>query len=304
MNLTDVEKAVIELSSRHPDLTKEFLRTLLEASGWEAKNIKEAEMLFLGRFGSNSTNGSAQNLPDLHPNEYKREASAEQSLHSDSVSSASVDSFEAFHPKVVDEPLKNQPADDGNTDISMNTRDSITVTKHEEQETVRKTSNESLLFKESRQVPTDRPQESLIKDRETPLNRDTKKLALPDNLPLVPFESSPHVWSFGRYKDTFHPEQPPVDSEQSGQNEQVSRVVSQVTYKTKAQPQIVAATEVVAPQVVVSSRLDATPKATPPEADFEKTPITIGDESLVVLAAVMLLAIMLILGYMYSNGRL
>jgi hypothetical protein len=40
------------------------------------------------------------------------------------------------------------------------------------------------------------------------------------------------------------------------------------------------------------------------EIDFEKTPISKGEESLVVLAGIMLLAIMLILGYMYGNGRL
>ena len=36
----------------------------------------------------------------------------------------------------------------------------------------------------------------------------------------------------------------------------------------------------------------------------EKVPMTKGDESLVFLAGVMLLVIILILGYMYSNGRL
>jgi hypothetical protein len=40
------------------------------------------------------------------------------------------------------------------------------------------------------------------------------------------------------------------------------------------------------------------------EIDYEKTPISTGEESLVVLAGIMLLAIMLILGYMYGNGRL
>ena len=37
---------------------------------------------------------------------------------------------------------------------------------------------------------------------------------------------------------------------------------------------------------------------------LEKSPMTRGDESLVFLAGAMLLAIILILGYMYSNGRL
>ncbi len=37
---------------------------------------------------------------------------------------------------------------------------------------------------------------------------------------------------------------------------------------------------------------------------LEKIPLTKGDESLVFLAGVMLLVIILILGYMYSNGRL
>jgi hypothetical protein len=40
------------------------------------------------------------------------------------------------------------------------------------------------------------------------------------------------------------------------------------------------------------------------DISLEKTPLTKEDESLVFLAGVMLLVIILILGYMYSNGRL
>jgi hypothetical protein len=45
---------------------------------------------------------------------------------------------------------------------------------------------------------------------------------------------------------------------------------------------------------------------TPHEEEIvaEAVPMTKGDESLVMLAGVMLVAILLILGYMYSNGRL
>jgi cytochrome c-type biogenesis protein CcmH/NrfG len=93
---------------------------------------------------------------------------------------------------------------------------------------------------------------------------------IPDNLPLLPFESSPHVWSFSKYKDTFHGEVMPHSVEELSQKKPTGQA----------------------------------PSHEGDEISLEKTPMTKSDESLVFLAGVMLLVIILILGYMYSNGRL
>lgn len=125
--------------------------------------------------------------------------------------------------------------------------------------------------------------ESLIIHEELPLERPTSASEIPDNLPLLPFESSPHVWSFSKYKETFHGETMP--SKEVSQEPAIKLVI------TKSVPE---------------SALLSKPAVNndDEEISLEKTPLTRGDESLVFLAGVMLLVIILILGYMYSNGRL
>lgn len=93
----------------------------------------------------------------------------------------------------------------------------------------------------------------------------------PHNLPLRPFETAPHVWSFARYKNVFHGDVMPQKE-------------AEVIIENKP---------VVVPVFV--------PVATPQVATI---PLDKKDESLVVLASVCLLVILLLLGYMYSNGRI
>ena len=59
-------------------------------------------------------------------------------------------------------------------------------------------------------------------------------------------------------------------------------------------------------QVVIPQTPKATPSPVhiPVDVEGEKVPMNKSDESLVFLAGIMLLVIILILGYMYSNGRL
>ncbi len=90
----------------------------------------------------------------------------------------------------------------------------------------------------------------------------------PHNLPLRPFETTPHIWSFARYKDVFHGESIP-----------------------QKEVEVIVDRPVVVPVFV--------PVATPQTIPLDKK-----DESLVVLASVCLLVILLLLGYMYSNGRI
>lgn len=114
----------------------------------------------------------------------------------------------------------------------------------------------------------------------------SKEVEIPGNLPLLPFESSPHVWSFSRYKDVFHGETVPkkVEDKPLPQEKEVINP----------------------PQEVIQEEVSKKHQEESPDEEItlERTPLTKGDESLVFLAGVMLLVIILILGYMYNNGRL
>ena len=118
--------------------------------------------------------------------------------------------------------------------------------------------------------------ESLIIHHEEKNVVAKKDTELPHNLPLLPFESSSHVWSFSNYKNTFH-----ADTVLEKENN-------------------------IPPIVLKEKKPDYLPYRVEDdeEINVEKIPLTKGDESLVFLAGVMLLVIILILGYMYSNGRL
>jgi hypothetical protein len=121
--------------------------------------------------------------------------------------------------------------------------------------------------------------ESLVTSE--PSSKKPKEVEPPLDLPLLPFESSPHVWSFGKYKKVFHGE------EKNNSSQEKEKQVSPV------QP---------SPKNTIAQALPVTPHEE--EIVAEAVPMTKGDESLVMLAGVMLVAILLILGYMYSNGRL
>ncbi|MEN9881224.1 MAG: hypothetical protein RLZZ308_407 [Candidatus Parcubacteria bacterium] len=143
----------------------------------------------------------------------------------------------------------------------------------------------------------EKEEESLIPDVDHSIIK-TEQGAIPGNLPLIPFEDSEHVWSFDKYKHAFHEESSDTAVSIS-QGEQTNNI-------QQIQPIPVIDT----PFSVTKERSGGTPhridseENSSAELDFEKTPITRSDQSLVVLASFMLLAIILILGYMYSNGRL
>lgn len=92
----------------------------------------------------------------------------------------------------------------------------------------------------------------------------------PHNLPLRPFETTPHIWSFARYKDVFHGDVMP--------QKKVKVIQSKPTLVPVFVPVNTSQTDVI--------------------------PLDKKDESLVVLASLCLLIILLLLGYMYSNGRI
>jgi hypothetical protein len=123
--------------------------------------------------------------------------------------------------------------------------------------------------------------------QKTQENRDD----LPHNLPLRPFETSEHIWPFSRYKDVFYgemeiPQAPaiqPVSSPpkvETPPEEIVQRIVPKKIEKKIEEP------------------------ASPPVAHIAPAKLSGGDEKLVITATIMLVLVLVLLGYMYSNGRL
>jgi hypothetical protein len=145
--------------------------------------------------------------------------------------------------------------------------------------------------------PPKEPQEepsSLIVEQSAGSGR---KEELPHNLPLRPFETSEHVWPFSRYKDVFYGD---TDEAEAPAPSPVPAPVPHAPIPVPVQKE----------HVFIPA--SPPPQSTPP---LGKTPIlnpyqpptatkAKGEDRLVMLASVMLLAILLLLGYMYKNGRL
>jgi hypothetical protein len=149
-------------------------------------------------------------------------------------------------------------------------------------------------------VVEERTSEPISLIKEAPVPSVKKKEELPHNLPLRPFETSEHVWPFSRYKDIFY-----------GDTEEPHDVVPEVSPMVEPvspKPVSIPAAERKEPVVLV-----AVPPTPPVEPVFVPRPAAPqavveahegGENKLVVLASFMLFAILLLLGYMYQNGRL
>lgn len=123
--------------------------------------------------------------------------------------------------------------------------------------------------------------ESLVKN-ETPKKLTSKALEeIPHNLPLKPFEASPHVIPFSEYKETFH-----------GKDEKVI-------------PQVQNISGVITSTSTVASVPVSVPVYVPAYVRSKKpVPLSKSEKELVVMASVLLFVILILLSYMYSNGRL
>ncbi|MFA5132195.1 MAG: hypothetical protein WC444_02595 [Candidatus Paceibacterota bacterium] len=101
---------------------------------------------------------------------------------------------------------------------------------------------------------------------------------IPHNLPLRPFESTESVWPFSRYKDIFFGEIMPTPKVEEGKD-------------VKEAVKVVEKEKIIEKHIVIDN------------VRIAKTPLTGKDEKIIALAAAMLVVILLLLGYMYSNAR-
>lgn len=126
--------------------------------------------------------------------------------------------------------------------------------------------------------PDEEPVLSPYQDEPIPAEEKKKEESIPADLPLKPFDSSPQVLTFAKYKDVFHGEAIPAPID-AGASQDVFHK-SELMHIPKMG---------VIPKIYV---LDPT------------EPLTGTDISLAFIVTLLLLTILLLMGYMYTNGRL
>jgi hypothetical protein len=322
MTLSEIETILQELSVRHQNLNEELLTTLLVSAGWEEKTIKEAVILFKQKGDaiktkaatvSQQVNTQKQNIPQVtNPvvaSATTPQPSAEITFYQpDGTEEGKLHAF-ADVPVVKNQVVRATPS------IEVAKDSALVATKVEpEQLPVEQTKVAQNVYVEVKKEPESFIHTEVIQNQPTPevqvktvvvpqaqpmtepqsliqheeiaeVKRPEKQVPLPSNLPLLPFESSPHVWSFSKYKDVFHSDAPIHEEIKviSVMPEEASvKQVVQESPKVRTYPEMVKDEEVV----------------------IESVPLRKDDKPLVFLATIMLFAIILILGYMYSNGRL
>lgn len=318
MTLSEIEIILQQLVARHPNLDTVLLTTLLSSAGWEEKTIKEAIVLF------------SQRKPALHnvnvpPQQNVVTEAKQQSavLVVDSVKQEELLTFlqpdgseEGVLPVFSNETVRrDEPQKIERKNVDEQTRGQLVIKKEEpepQKELVEEVKPVVAPLEKEQPVPIPVPvvevpkvepvvkqvsaavppkekdPESLIVHEEMPVRRTQEKnVEIPDNLPLLPFESSPHIWSFSKYKDMFH---------KDALHKEEVQLITVMPREEKS--------SVTAPVKELREVSVNTLQVKDEEVSLEKTPMTKGDESLVFLAGMMLFAIILILGYMYSNGRL
>lgn len=333
MTLSEIETILEELAVRHHNLNIELLTTLLTSAGWEDKNVKEALTLFKQKGSTMQVVITRPPLVDkasiLVPMiEDKKEITFYQPDGSEEKEITVVKdilpvkreeiteaprivieevSKDLLSPKIIEPqpvtPLKELEEEQVLIAEKTSLLQEVPLEKYKEVEPLFGERKEVLLDDEST-ISSHMPSttENMVEEKytvpltafketesqslivnEVPLKvrTKTKESEIPPDLPLLPFESSPHVWSFSRYKNVFHSDVPSTIMKTESIN--------------KEEPVYVA--PVKKPFIVREKQQDE-------EISVEKIPLTKEDESLVFLAGVMLLVIIVILGYMYSNGRL
>lgn len=294
MTITEIESTLRELRARHQNLNEETLVTLLTAGGWEDKIIKEAVTLF--RITQEGKKEDISN-PVLLTSEKEGPESIKEGVIGGQLLDKKMDEVK---PVVVANPNNTGfVVTDSSSDNNKTEEDSklvyYTTTGEEEQvlQVLPDTGKELPKIEEGDfHLPENTKTEVVqpvvqpveintfveTKPRSDSVQTETQqnvkrvgnapKSEPPENLPLKPFESTPHVWPFSKYKEVFHGETMPVIHQE----------------------------EVTTPAVSIGNVLK--------KSKIKRIGFGGEDENLLFLTGITLLVILLLLAYMYSNGRL
>jgi hypothetical protein len=240
MTINEIQSTLDQLKQRHPGLDESLISTLLEAGGWDDKEIAEAKTLF-------------------------RSQKEEKSFpHEDQV-------FLPENPELFLE--EHNKGEDG---VSIAEKTSPQTTADE--------------------VEISKEKQSLVKEDDAASHEETP---IPHNLPLKPFEASPHVWQFSRYKDVFYGDSPQKSEPKEVVEEKPKEIVKEVA--PSPVPELIKEkVQDVPPVKIVETPV---PRKVP-ETVPAKVPLTKGDESIIALGAMLAFVVILLAIYMYSHGRL
>lgn len=246
MNLTEIKHAVEKIVALNPGITKERLTTLLVASGWEMGSIQEALVLY-------ETITPDLPAPHVVAEDHRISEHTTTLPKDDIVSTPEPEETPTVAKEVYTAPVVDVPE-------VVHVEQQITEPAQEEPQS---------------RIPETLPEEIATSKKEAP--------EIPDELPLRPFEGSPHVWSFSKYKAMFFGDDAPQSE---------PPVVTPPTPQV-AEPVTVHREEVVHQHVHVTVPVV-----------FKPEPLSQKDKQLVITASVLLLVILLMLWYMYSQGRI
>ncbi len=311
MTLTEIENVLQSLSARHQNLNEELLITLLTAGGWEEKYIKDACALFKTMPKKVLPSPVAEEKPiqysvnNNHPNENMGDIVASPQSVNTNTSIKSEEQNIYTQPSavpVLTEQIHITKSENTVNVATIKTGEMVYYNGNGEEEVLlpsipddQVVENGHNLTKENQDkiflvgditnktsTPIEEGQvlpESLIVP--PPQKKEPNALP-PENLPVKPFDSSPHFWSFAKYKEVF---------DAKAHIDEASIVASQSVQKNS---KLVSTVEDVQKKDIVIKSSTRT----------KRTGFDAEDEGLIFLTATTLLIILLLLAYMYSNGRI
>jgi hypothetical protein len=315
MTIAEIESTLQTLAKRHPNLDEALLRTLLTASGWEEKTINEAMAVFKvsrNKFATSSgdvTRGVQsvpQNIatPAITPQPVANSSVQNEvgSIQTPVQTQAPIPEIvyytgEGEEEKIVPVVQESPVIERKKEEIKKPKAEELVVQKIDEHKVVTPVADVSLSLPKNEDPGVDivnkkemafqhaeevlHEPESLIVEKPM-IRQPTKPIEIPENLPLKPFETTPHIWPFSKYKEVFHSQETSVHSEENiahTPDSQTKTIESEVQEPQKAEHH--------SPHIEITRS----------ELDGE-------DEGLIFLTGIALLVILLLLAYMYSNGRL
>ncbi len=341
MTIAEIESTLQELTKRHPNLDEAMLVTLLTSSGWEDKAIKDTVGVFrffqkknipliktgeLTSLGvknepkttpvvSNTVLPKTESIPTAPasvPPKAVTQQVAQPALSPQENNTPQMPSMVYYTGTGEEEETLPLVTDDGKEAFKRpETKPVVTplppvqpvveeVKKEEKKVEIVEEVKKEAPVRDIKEMPQNTSEPTWVIDKLTPpveevspviekkvtpepqslitppplVRPTTPTTEPPENLPLKPFESTGHVWSFSKYKELFH---------RDAKNEEV------VDISPKHEEHI---------------RNEDEGESLTKKIKIKRTGFDGEDESLIFLTGVTLFIILILLAYMYSNGRL
>ncbi len=246
MTVNEIENTLQSLYKRHENLSEATLLTLLKSGGWDEKMIRDAVLIHRRITSPDKTFGQQESID-----------------------------IKDFLPTIQESPVFVPEVDPSH--LLLDHYDNVDVVLPVIEKKVEKLPDPVVTVEEKQSLVTEEKERNpRLLDVQDVIRKSNEP---PHNLPLKPFEATPHTWQFDRYKSVFYGD------------------IEEETVEEKKETHVEAKPQTIDEEKKAESSAHHVVHIAP-------APLTRDDEKLVMLASVMLVAILLLLGYMYSNGRL